>query len=167
MDISGAINQFWWRSGVQWSIKITLAYIGVSLRCYLGVRTPLISRQNAPETGSQIPGFWARTSKNPKDEKKAKIFKKLDNDEFEESEVFKISDQTGIHVGFHGYIWSNKSVLVAQWRTVVHKNYPGIHWRESQMLSWRENSINFTPKCARNWLSDPWIFGPDKQKSKK
>ena len=167
MDISGAINHFWWRSGVQWSMKITLAYIGVSLRCYIGVRTPLISRQNAPEPVFQIPGFWARTSKNPKNEKKIRIFKKLENEEFEESEVFKISDQAGIHVGFHGYIWSNKSFLVAQWRTVINNNYPGGHWRESQMLYWRENSMNFTPKCARTCLSDPRVLGPDKQKSKK
>ena len=146
---------------------MVLACIGVRLRCYIGVRTPSISRQNAPETGSQIPGFWARTSKNPKNEKRNRIFEKLGNDEIEESEVFKISNQTGIHVGFHGYIWSNKSFFVAQWRTVINKNYPGVHWRESQMLYWRENSINFTPKCARTWLSDPRDLGPDKQKSKK
>ena len=58
----------------------------------------------------------------------------MDNDEFEESEVSKISDQTGIHVGFHGYIWSKKSFLVAHWRTVINNNDPGVHWRESQML---------------------------------
>ena len=95
-----------------------------------------------------------------------KIFRKLDNDEFEESYVSQISDQTGIYVGFHGYILSNKSFLVAHWRTLINKNDPGVHWRESQMLHWRENSINFTPKCARNWLSDPRVLGPDKQKSK-
>ena len=91
----------------------------------------------------------------------------MKNDEFEESKVPKISDQTGIHVGFHGYIRSNKSFLVVQWRTVINKNDPGVHWRESQMLYWRENSINFTPKCARTWLSDPRDLGPEKQKSKK
>ena len=112
------------------------------------------------------PGFGTGEAKIQK-MKKIKIFKKLDNDEFEESEVFKISDQTGIHVGFHGYIRSNKSFLVAQWRTVINKNDSGVHWRESQMLYWRENSINFTPKCARTWLSDPRDLGPDKQKSKK
>ena len=110
------------------------------------------------------PGFGLGQAKTQNLKKK---IKKLDNDEFEESEVFKISDQTGIHVGFHGYIWSNKSFLVAQWRTVINKNYPGVHWRESQVLYWRENSITCTPKCVRTWLSDPRVLGPDKQKSKK
>ena len=90
----------------------------------------------------------------------------MDNDEFEEPEVSKISDQAGIHVGFHGYIRSNKSFLVVQWRTVINKNYPGVHWRESLVLYWREISINFTPKCARTCLSDPRVLGLDKQKPK-
>ena len=91
------------------------------------------------------PGFGTGQAKIQK-MKKIKIFKKMDNDEFEESEVFKISDQTGIHVGFHGYIRSNKSFLVAPWRTLINKNYPGVQWRESHMLYSRENSITSTTR---------------------
>ena len=84
----------------------------------------------------------------------------MDNDEFEESEVSKISDQAGIHVGFPGYIRSKTSFLVAYWSTLTNQNDSGVHWREFQRLYWREKCSSSAPKCARTWFLKPRVLPP-------